>query len=287
MSTTAPVPVCSAPGRGPAPQQVTAIQIPVAKILNLAKDRKDRTTKRYFDHETALTNDIRAAGVRNPVKVKPEGEQYRLVCGQTRLNATRRAGREFIPAIVLEGSMTPTQLLVEELADNNSTEAFDLVALAEICVELQAENGWKTQIELCRNVPIAKPAQVSKALSIFENLLDELKAQMRAGTLSGRLGYALSRVPREQQLDVYRAVEGMNVQGAEQHISALLAGKKSSRAKPVKCRTPHGIVIMIPGALDFDTALADLTIPPEAIKRAQKQSLPLATVPMLMRTQPT
>jgi ParB-like chromosome segregation protein Spo0J len=221
------------------------------------------------------------------VKVTREGDLYRIVCGQTRLNASRRAGLEFIPAIVLEGSMTPTRLLIEELADNNSTEAFDLLALAEICVELQAENGWTTQIELCRNVPIAKPAQVSKALSIFDNLLDELKAQVRTGALSGRLAYALSRVPRERQMEVYRAVEGMNAQGAEQHISALLAGKKTARAKPVKCRTPHGIVILIPGALDFDTALADLAVAPEAIKRAQRQSLPLATLPMLMRTQAT
>ena len=287
MSDTAPVPVCHAPIRGPGPQPVTAIPIPIAKILNLAKDRKDRNTKRYFDHETALTNDIRTAGVRNPVKVIREEDLYRIICGQTRLNGARRAGQEFIPAIVLEGSMTPTRLLIEELADNNSTEAFDLVALAEICQELMAENGWKTQAELCRNVPIAKPAQVSKALSIFENLLDELKAQVRAGTVSGRLGYALSRVPRDRQLEVSRAVEGMNVQGAEEHIGALLAGKKSARAKPVKCRTPHGIVILIPGDLDFDTALADLNIPPEAIKRAQKQSLPLATVPMLMRSHST
>ncbi len=264
-----------------------SVQVPTNKILNLLKDRKDRTTKKYFDHETALMQDISVAGVRNPVKVILEGELYRMVCGQTRLNAARRAGLPLIPAIILEGSMTPTRLLTEELADNNSTEAFDLVALAEICSELMKENGWKTQAELCRNVPIARPAQVSKALSVFENLIEELKAHVHSGAVAGRLGYALSRVPKDKQWDTYKAVEGMCVEGAEDHIRSRLDGKKPAKAKPVKCRTPHGIVIEIPSTIDFDTALADLAIPPEAIKRAQKQNLPLATVPMLMRSQPT
>ena len=39
-----------------------------------------------------------------------------MVRGQTRLNAVRRAGLELIPAIVLEGSMTPSRLLIEEVA---------------------------------------------------------------------------------------------------------------------------------------------------------------------------
>ena len=71
MSITTPLPVCHAPGRGLAPPPMTAILLPVTNILNLEKDRKDRTTNRYLDHETALANDVRIAGVRNPVKVKP------------------------------------------------------------------------------------------------------------------------------------------------------------------------------------------------------------------------
>ena len=45
-----PTPVCTVPDA--TPKQV-AIQVRVAKVLNLHKDRKDRTTKKYFDHETA------------------------------------------------------------------------------------------------------------------------------------------------------------------------------------------------------------------------------------------
>jgi hypothetical protein len=106
------------------------IRVPLAKILNLLRDRKDRTTKAYWDHETALTNDIKAAGVRNPVKGywTPEG-MFQLVCGQTRVNATRRAGTlSDIPATVLEGAMTPSRLLIEELVDNNMQEGFDVLA---------------------------------------------------------------------------------------------------------------------------------------------------------------
>ena len=48
---------------------LTVVHLPLAQILDLEKDRKDRTTKAYQDHEYALMLDIRTHGVRNPIKV--------------------------------------------------------------------------------------------------------------------------------------------------------------------------------------------------------------------------
>lgn len=269
------------------PSKLNTVYLPTSKILDLLKDRKDRTTKRYYDHETALFNDAKIAGIRNPIKVIPEGEDFRTVSGQTRLNVGRRLGLPTMPATILEGEMTLSRLLIEELADNNSTESFDILALAELFHDIMRENKWKTQVELCRNVPLAKPATVCKALSIFENLLEELKPELRTGNLKERPGYQLSRHPKEKQMELFKAIAGMSVEGAEEYLRDKLDNKKKVRQRPVRLRTPHGITIAIPGGMDPETALADLAIPPEAIKKAKKEGLPLAMVGMLIRNQPT
>ncbi len=264
---------------------ISVIQVSINQVLDLAKDRKDRSTKKYFEHETALMHDIKANGIRNALKAFRQGNLFQLVCGQTRLNAARRAGLQDVPVNELQGSMTPTRLLIEELTDNNMTEGFDTVVQGGIYVELMRENNW-TQSELVANVPAAKPGPVSKALSIFENLVEDLKAKLRSGDIGPRLAYALSRIDPARQTAVYEAVKHMKVEAAEVHISSLLGGPKKPQVKPITIRTPNGIAISIPPDITLDAALADLALPTDGIKRAQKHSLPMSALPQLLRNPP-
>lgn len=218
---------------------LVVLPVVIGRVLDLAVDRKDRTTKAYYDHETALMHDIRGAGVRNPLKVITEGELFRLVCGQTRLNAARRAGLQEVPVTVLQGELTPSRLLIEELTDNNMTAGFDVLAQAEIYLELMRLNGWTTHAELCSNVPAAKPSAVTKALTTFSGLIDSLKARLRAGEFGPRLAYQLARLDKECQPAVYERVKGLKVEAAEAVIGELLNGKP---AKEKRSRVQDGAV---------------------------------------------
>lgn len=260
---------------------MTLLRIPLAKILDLLKDRKDRSTKAYYDHETALMNDIRVAGVRNPIKVFTEGEFYRLACGQTRVNAARRAGLTYVQAQMLEGAMTPTRLLIEELTDNNMQQGFDVLAQAEIYLELMRENGWEKQSELCANVPAAKPGPVSKALSIFEGLIDEMKVRLRAGEFGPRLGYALSRLPKDQQAAAYEKVKNMKVEAGELHLGCLL-GSKPKKPKPVKVSLT-GIVALF-SVSEVAKARALLAQIDAALVKVEKHQLPFPSVVQMVKT---
>lgn len=265
---------------------LAVIMVPVHQVLDLLRDRKDRTTHAYFEYVTRLAADIKVAGVRNPVKVTREGPNHRLVCGQTRTDAARRAGLAEIPAIVLDDGLTPTQLLVEEWIDNNLGERFDILAEADIFHELMRINGW-SPAELCAHVPAAKPASVSKALSVCENLIGDLKDRLRIGEFGPRLGYALSRVPADRQAAVYETVKSQKVEVAEAHIATLLGGRKKPKAKPVTIRAAHGVVVTIPSGLPLDVVLGDLATLPEAVRRTQKLGLPLSAAPQLLRTPTT
>jgi ParB family chromosome partitioning protein len=74
-------------------------EVPIAKILpNPAQPRLS------YDEEslTELADSIREHGVLQPILVRPAGTKYELIAGERRWRASGMAGRETIPAIVVE-----------------------------------------------------------------------------------------------------------------------------------------------------------------------------------------
>lgn len=74
-------------------------EVPVSKILpNPAQPRLS------YDEEslTELSDSIREHGVLQPILVRPTGTKYELIAGERRWRASGMAGRDTIPAIVVE-----------------------------------------------------------------------------------------------------------------------------------------------------------------------------------------
>ncbi len=74
-------------------------EVPVGKILpNPAQPRLS------YDEEslTELADSIREHGVLQPILVRPSGAQFELIAGERRWRASRMAGRDTIPAIVVD-----------------------------------------------------------------------------------------------------------------------------------------------------------------------------------------
>ena len=74
-------------------------EIPVTKILpNPAQPRLSYEE----DSLTELADSIREHGVLQPILVRPAGAKFELIAGERRWRASQMAGREAIPAIVVE-----------------------------------------------------------------------------------------------------------------------------------------------------------------------------------------
>ena len=74
-------------------------EIPVSKILpNPAQPRLSYDE----DSLTELADSIREHGVLQPILVRPSGSKFELIAGERRWRASGMAGRESIPAIVVE-----------------------------------------------------------------------------------------------------------------------------------------------------------------------------------------
>ena len=74
-------------------------EIPVSRVLpNPAQPRLSYDE----DSLTELADSIRERGVLQPILVRPVGHDYELIAGERRWRASKLAGRETIPAIVVE-----------------------------------------------------------------------------------------------------------------------------------------------------------------------------------------
>ncbi len=79
--------------------RATIREVPLDRILpNPAQPRLSYEE----DSLTELADSIREHGVLQPILVRPVGSQFELIAGERRWRASRLAGREAIPAIVVE-----------------------------------------------------------------------------------------------------------------------------------------------------------------------------------------
>ena len=123
--------------------------------------------RRAFGALDELAASIEEHGLLQPVVVRQTGERFELIAGHRRVEALRRLGRDYVPAIVRRADVDQAYVLtlVENLqrADLRPTE--EALALET----LVRERGWTT-----RQVAAAikrSQAYVSKRLRVFEDPL--------------------------------------------------------------------------------------------------------------------
>src|ERR1700744_5775950 len=97
-------PVAPAPAKAPPPVVVhgTPLEIDVDLI-----DRNEFQTRTHFDEAKLeeLSSSIAASGVVQPIVVRPGNNgRYRLIMGERRLLASKKAGKSTTPAIVRDVS---------------------------------------------------------------------------------------------------------------------------------------------------------------------------------------
>lgn len=72
-------------------------QLPLGKLVPYPNQPFKPYTAEKLER---LTADIRVNGVLSPIIVRPKGDQYEVLAGHNRWNASRKAGKDTIPAIV-------------------------------------------------------------------------------------------------------------------------------------------------------------------------------------------
>ena len=158
-------------------------------------DANRRQPRRRFDDTgiEELSQSIRRTGILQPVLVTREGGRFRIVAGERRVRAARRAGLSEVPVIVRDG-VTDRDHLLLALVEN--VQRRDLTALeeAEAYRHLKDDFGL-TQEDVAERVGKDRTT-VANALRLLK-LPAAVRAALEDGSVSAGHARALLGLPGE------------------------------------------------------------------------------------------
>ena len=234
-------------------------ELPVSAIS--ANRRQPRTT---FDEEAlnALTASVREVGVLQPILVRATGpETYELVAGERRWRAAKRAGLQFIPALVrtADDAASLEQALVENL------QREDLNAMDEAAAYQQLiEDFGLTHDEVAARVGRSRTA-VTNTLRLFQ-LPPSVQRLVAEGKLTAGHARALLGSPDrsfQESLGRRAAVEGLSVRAVEETVRRRDAGESDAdnaggghSATHSGDTTTGGTKLRPPGLLELEELLS-------------------------------
>ena len=203
------------------------MQIPIGEL-----DPNPDQPRQTFDETTIaqLAASIQDQGFLQPLLVVPTpGGRYRIVAGERRYRAGRKAGVDTIPCIVRD--LDVTQQMEIALIENLQREDLNPMEAARGIDALKTQCGY-TQEKIAARLGMSRPA-VANILRLL-TLPDEVTEMVRDGMLTAGHARVLAGLnSREDQIRLaHRAAdEGMNVRQLEQLAASLKPDRPARKRK--------------------------------------------------------
>ena len=177
--------------------------------------------RKYFDDDkiNELAESIKKHGIIQPLIVSKEGEIYKIIAGERRWRASKKAGLKIVPVVIRE--VTPAEHM--ELAIIENIQREDLNPLEEAEAYERLSKDYKmTQDEVAESVGKSRPA-ISNAVRLL-SLSDYVKSLIVCGTLSA--GHAKCMVTVKGEEAQKKAADtiialSLNVRQTENYIKKL------------------------------------------------------------------
>ena len=245
-----------------------AFLIPVDRIVS-----DPEQPRREFDPEglRELAESLKTRGQLQPVRVRwdePSGN-WVLISGERRWRAAALAGLPSLQAVEAKGTLTPDEILEDQLVENCLREDLKPIEQARAFKVLMDVRGWSHR-QLAEQLHIA-PSAVSQALALLR-LPDAVQESVEVGNLAPSAAYELSKVnDPENQARIAAQVVAEGLSRAEtaevvrRASGRTITGKgrgagKGRKAKPHVFRTKAGTRVTVESrkALDNESILAEL-----------------------------
>lgn len=181
-----------------------------------------------------LAASIRANGIIQPILVRRDGGEYRIIAGERRWRAAQLAGLSRVPAIVKDvaGADAPQKLLELALIENIQREDLNVIDEAKAYRRL-ADEFHLTQDAMAAAVGKDR-ATVANTLRLLK-LPVEIQNDLAAGALSMGHARALLALPSDTvQLRAAREVKtrGLSVRETEALVKSALEGREIGAPTP-------------------------------------------------------
>lgn len=221
----------------------SVISIPIDKIApNPYQPRKEFSGQSLEE----LAASIKEYGVLQPINVRKMGENgYELISGERRLRASKLAGIDYIPAIVVE--VVEQDSAVIALIENLQREDLNFMEEAEGYHNLISDHGM-TQEELAKKVG-KKQSTIANKLRLLK-LNSKIKKTILQNELTERHARALLKLPDEtlQEKALMNIVRrSLNVKKTEELIEKMLnevaVTSQAPAAKRIRGKMHYNIYI--------------------------------------------
>ncbi len=187
--------------------------------------------KTFDDNALAdLSESIKEHGVVQPIIVRKDGNNYRIVAGERRWRASRIAGKRTIPAIVKEC----TDLEAMELALIENLQREDLNAIEEaVAYKSLIEEYNMTQEDISRKIGKSRPA-IANSLRLLQ-LPQEIRDMIAGGKISqGHARALLGITEKNRQMEMAEKI-------IAQQLNVRQVEKLAQEAKPKKKSEPNPV----------------------------------------------
>jgi len=173
-----------------------------------------------------LTASIRANGVIQPIVVRKTAEGYRIIAGERRWRAARRAGLTRVPVVVKDVSGDRVQQKVLEMALIENIQREDLNAIDEAKAYRRLVDEFALTQEAVAGAVGKDRATVANTLRLLK-LPTEVQGDVADGALTMGHARALLALPGDNsQLHLAREVKtrGLSVRETEALVKRMLEG---------------------------------------------------------------
>ncbi len=203
----------------PLKRKISVHEIPIITI-----SPNPNQPRKFFDNQALeeLATSIKEYGVLQPITVRKIRCGYELVSGERRLKASRLAGLETIPAIIINAD--PDKSAILALLENLQREDLSFFEIAEGYQRLIREQGM-TQEDIAQKLGKSQSTVANKIRLL--RLSPIVRKIIRDYSLSERHARALLNLDQDKQLAAVKTIceNNLNVRQTEELVSKLLKDK--------------------------------------------------------------
>jgi ParB/RepB/Spo0J family partition protein len=223
------------------------------------------------------------------VLVRRKGAKFELIDGHRRVLAAKLAGLETVPAIVVEGDLSDSEVVHRQLVIDAQRVALNPIERARAMRRLMQTAGWPAAtVALKLGV---SPGNVAKLLALLE-LPEETQRDVAAGKLAMSAGYQLARVKDESvrgELAKDAANGKLTRDGLGRKLRRIERGRGNGApraASRVTAALGSGRAVVVSGrGLSLDTMVEWLEQLITKARKARAQGIELATFVKMLKDQ--
>lgn len=222
--------------------------------INLIKPNKGQPRK-AFDEEKILqlSESIKEHGIIQPILLKKDGDNYRIIAGERRWRAAKAAGLKEVPVIVMD--IDEKGVLEVSLIENIQRQDLNPIEEAWAFRKLIEDFSF-TQEELGRRIGKSRTA-LANTMRLL-NLDTRVQEYLIDGVITEGHGRAILGVEdKDLQCRLAQKVidDGLTVRETEKLIADILKGKDQEKAKPEKNTEANPYIADLKNRLEekFDT----------------------------------